>query len=181
MFRVKTLNKQIKTAEAKSKARLEKKVAKKVAREKFGVRTLSKFKFEQKETQPLLSDELPKGLMGAGGSTATGELLLDRFKSLQKRNVIEPRMKHKYVESRDIFYIVVKVVICHTLLVQMLMLILCSFRQKRKNKPKLYIRDCDKMEWEKTGMWNGEKLSLPSGRRRPKVPQRKKKTKKFNK
>lgn len=40
------------------------------------------------------------------------------------------------------------------------------YRQKKKYKPKRFIRDSDKMEWEKTGVWNGEKLLVPNGNRR---------------
>lgn len=98
MYRLKTLNKQIKVREAKNKAKLDKKVEKKLTQQRSGTRTLSKHKFVEKETVPLLSDELPRGLRGAGGTagTGTGDLLLDRFKSLQKRNVLEPTIKHKY-------------------------------------------------------------------------------------
>jgi hypothetical protein len=170
VFRVKTLRKEIIATETKTKARLDKKVERKLNREQHGVRTLSKHKFVEKETQPLLSDELPKGLLGAGGSIGTGDLLLDRFKSFQKRNVLEPTIKHKYV------FINIMTKLLSILLVTKTHFNL-FFRQKRKNKPKMYIRDCDKMEWEKTGIWNGEKLALPSGRRRPKPAPRNKKNK----
>jgi nucleolar protein 53 len=96
VFRVKTLRKEIVAEEKINKARMVKKVEKKLTREKFGVKELSRFEFVEKEAAPLLSDELPKGLVGAGGASAsTQDLLVDRFKSLQKRNVIEPRIKQK--------------------------------------------------------------------------------------
>lgn len=96
VFRVKSLRKDIEAEEKKTKAKLAKKVEKKLEHEKFGTSRLSRFKFEEKESRPMLSDELAKGLIGTGGETgSTADLLLDRFKSLQKRNVIEPRVKQK--------------------------------------------------------------------------------------
>jgi len=134
---VKSLKKQITARDTKTKLRLQKRVEKKLHRDKFGVKVLSRVKFEDVQTKPLLRDEMPRGLINSGGSNTGADLLLDRFKSLQKRNVIETTLRQK---------------------------------QKRKHKLKKYIRDNDKMEWEKTGMWNGEKVLIPSGRKRQNLP-----------
>lgn len=45
------------------------------------------------------------------------------------------------------------------------------YRMERKYKLKKYQRPSERMEWEVTGMWNGEKLLNPGDRR--KTPQRK--------
>lgn len=96
VFRVKSLKKEIEKTEEKCKLRLKKRIEKIVHREKFGVKTLSRFKFEELKPQPVLSDDLAGGLRGAKNGNSS-DLLLDRFKSLQRRNVIEPRIKQKYI------------------------------------------------------------------------------------
>jgi len=84
---------------------------------------LSKFKYEEPTLNPALSEDLEGTLVAVPSDNS---LLLDRFKSLQKRNIIEPRLKN---------------------------------HQKRKNKLKKFKRNSDKMEWEKTGYWNGIKIN----------------------
>ncbi|CAG7835232.1 unnamed protein product [Allacma fusca] len=122
VFRIKQIRREIEKEEADRKAKLLKKVAKKDQADKFGQKKLSKWAFEPEKLNPLLSDELSGRLVEA---KATSSILLDRFKSFQKRNILEVRVKQ---------------------------------RIKRVNKLKRYERPADKMEWEKTGVWNGFKL-----------------------
>ena len=63
---------------------------------KFEPAKLSKHKYEEPETELKLSDELAGSLRGL---KPEGNLLADRFKSLQKRNVIETRVKAKIVKN----------------------------------------------------------------------------------
>ncbi|XP_066559824.1 ribosome biogenesis protein NOP53 [Amia ocellicauda] len=73
--------------------------------EKTQPRRLGRLRFEAPDLEVQLSDELPGSLRQL---KPEGSLLKDRFKSLQKRNLIEPRerakfkLKHKlkYVEKR---------------------------------------------------------------------------------
>jgi nucleolar protein 53 len=122
VYRIKQIRREIEKEEAEKKAKLLKKVGKKIHAEKFGQKKLSKWTYEPEKINPLLSDELSGRLVEA---KTTSNLLLDRFKSLQKRNILEVRVKQ---------------------------------RMKRVNKLKRYERPVDKMEWEKTGVWNGFKL-----------------------
>jgi nucleolar protein 53 len=134
VFRVKSLVKDIELKDSKARLRLSKKIIKIQEREKTGVKNLGKHKFVEMPADPILSDNLPGSLRAIPVHlTSTSNILVDRFKSLQKRNVVETRVK-----------------------VQMV----------RKNKLKKYQRPSEKMEWEKTGEWNGIKLPNDHGRKK---------------
>ncbi|XP_033736143.1 ribosome biogenesis protein NOP53-like [Pecten maximus] len=96
IFRLKTIKAEIKAREKKLSERAKQK---KERYEKSGMNTrkLGKVKFEEAEIEIKLSEELPGSLRLL---KPEGHLLVDRFKSLQKRNVIEPRLeaskKRKY-------------------------------------------------------------------------------------
>ncbi|NP_001090022.1 NOP53 ribosome biogenesis factor L homeolog [Xenopus laevis] len=68
-------------------------------------RRLGRLKYKEPEIDVLLSDELPESLRKL---KPEGNIAMDRFKSFQKRNIIEPRerakfhrkLKVKYVEKR---------------------------------------------------------------------------------
>ncbi len=59
-------------------------------------KVLSKYKFESPDLEIKLSDELEGTLLKL---KPEGNLLNDRFKSLQKRNIIEPRKRAKIVRK----------------------------------------------------------------------------------
>lgn len=94
IFRTKQLNKEIKEAEKKSKEKVQKKVDKKIHHEKFEQLVLSQHKFEPLKPDPLLSEEMGGSLL-TDAKNSIADLTLERFKSLQKRNLIEPRVKQR--------------------------------------------------------------------------------------
>ena len=92
--RVKSINKKLKEDEeqvalneAKRKEALEKKMS--------GPLQLSNYKYEPQEIEIKLSDELTGNLRNM---KQEGSLLEDRFKSLQRRNMIEVRVKQKTIK-----------------------------------------------------------------------------------
>merc|ERR1712025_822596 len=86
----KELNKDVKTTE-------ERQEKKKAADEekKLGPVRLSNYKYEPQEIEIKLSDELTGNLRNL---KQEGSLLEDRFKSMQRRNMIEVRVKQKTVK-----------------------------------------------------------------------------------
>uniref|UniRef100_W5L655 Ribosome biogenesis protein NOP53 n=1 Tax=Astyanax mexicanus TaxID=7994 RepID=W5L655_ASTMX len=105
LFKLRSIETELKKREQKTKMRQIKRKTQQEA-QKTLPRRLGKLKFQAPDLDVQLSDEL-------AGSLRTlkpeGSVLKDRFKSLQKRNLIEPRerakfkRKHKlkYVEKRD--------------------------------------------------------------------------------
>ncbi|CAL8110938.1 unnamed protein product [Orchesella dallaii] len=132
VFRIKSLRKEIVETEKETKEKLKKKIDRKIKHARFEQLVLSKHKYKPLKPDPLLSDEMAGTFLG-DAKNSIADLTLERFKSLQKRNLIEPTVKQ---------------------------------RMKRKYKLKKYIRPSEKMEWEKTGMWNGEKLLNPGDRQK---------------
>jgi nucleolar protein 53 len=122
VYRIKSIQKDIARTEKKQKVRLAKIIEKKIAHEKFGQKKLGKHKYKELSLNPTLSDELSGRLVSTTPQTT---LLEERFNSLQKRNILEPRVKS---------------------------------RIRRKLRLKKYQRISAKMEWEKTGVWNGIKV-----------------------
>ena len=93
--RVKSIKKELKATEIKTQERQEKKKA--AAEEKLhGPIRLSNYKYEPQEIEIKLSDELTGNLRNL---KQEGSLLEDRFKSLQRRNMIEVRVKQKTVRK----------------------------------------------------------------------------------
>lgn len=93
--RVKSIKKELKAEEIKTQERQEKKKA--AAEEKLhGPVRLSNYKYEPQEIEIKLSDELTGNLRNL---KQEGSLLEDRFKSLQRRNMIEVRVKQKTVRK----------------------------------------------------------------------------------
>jgi len=93
--RVKSIKKKLKANEVKTEERKEKKKA--AAEEKLhGPVRLSNYKYEPQEIEIKLSDELTGNLRNL---KQEGSLLEDRFKSLQRRNMIEVRVKQKTVRK----------------------------------------------------------------------------------
>ena len=93
--RIKSIRKELKSEEEKTRERQEKKKA--AAEEKLlGPARLSNYKYEPQELEIKLSDELTGNLRNL---QQEGSLLEDRFKSLQRRNMIEVRVKQKTVRK----------------------------------------------------------------------------------
>lgn len=94
IFRLRSFKKEIREQEAKTAERLKKKEAK--AREKqLAPIQLSNYKYEAPDIEVKLSDELTGNLRNL---KPEGSLLEDRYKSLQRRNIIETRIKQKVVK-----------------------------------------------------------------------------------
>ncbi|KAG8448832.1 hypothetical protein GDO86_015777 [Hymenochirus boettgeri] len=70
--------------------------AKKRKAEAMQPRRLGRLKYKDPEIEVLLSDELPESLRKL---KPEGNIATDRFKSFQKRNIIEPRERAKFKES----------------------------------------------------------------------------------
>ncbi|XP_006037008.1 ribosome biogenesis protein NOP53 [Alligator sinensis] len=65
-------------------------------------RRLGRLRYEDPDLQVQLSDELPESLRVL---KPEGSLLRDRFKSLQKRNLIEPRERAKFKRKYRLKYV----------------------------------------------------------------------------
>ncbi|XP_042342718.1 ribosome biogenesis protein NOP53 isoform X1 [Plectropomus leopardus] len=104
LFQLRSIKSSIKEQEQKTKAKQTQRKAKQEA-QKAQPRRLGKLKFQAQDMEVKLSDELAGSLRQL---KPEGSVLKDRFKSLQKRNLIEPRerakfkrrLKLKYVEKR---------------------------------------------------------------------------------
>ena len=86
IYRLKFLDKQLTAKERKEKMLREKRLKKKLLK-RMGTKTLSKVKFEPAEPDFKLTEELTGALRN---SEPAGNLLNDRFKSLQQRNIVAP-------------------------------------------------------------------------------------------
>jgi len=94
VFRLKTLNKEIKAEDKKSELRKQEKMEK-MELAKRRPKRVGRQKFEVQNTEVALSEELSGNMRSF---KPEGSLLTDRFKSMQKRNLIEPRkpvIKHR--------------------------------------------------------------------------------------
>lgn len=93
--RVKSIKRELKADEVKTQ---ERQVKKKAAAEQklLGPVRLSNYKYEPQDIEIKLSDELTGNLRNL---KQEGSLLEDRFKSLQRRNMIEVRVKQKTVRK----------------------------------------------------------------------------------
>ncbi len=96
VFRLKSMKKQINLSDKVSEVRAQIKEVKKVEKRSLPA-VLSGSKFEEPEIPLKLSDELTGNLRNM---KPEGNLLEDRFKSLQKRNVIETRNKGKIAKAK---------------------------------------------------------------------------------
>jgi len=94
VFRSKSLVKELVSVEKKVEENQEKK-EEKLKEKMSGPLKLSNYKFEPQEIELKLTDELTGNLRNL---KQEGSLLEDRFKSLQKRNMIEVRVKQKTVK-----------------------------------------------------------------------------------
>jgi len=95
VMRLKSIKKELKVDDEMTKDRQEKREEADKEKRKGAIQ-LSNYKFENQELEIKLSDELTGNLRNL---KAEGSLLEDRFKSLQKRNVIETRVPQKIVKK----------------------------------------------------------------------------------
>merc|ERR1711976_1085571 len=96
MFRLKSMKKELVMNDKITEARGIVKEAQKEAK-KYTALKLSNTKFEEPEIPLKLSNELTGNLRSL---KPEGNLLEDRFKSLQKRNILETRTKKKLTKAR---------------------------------------------------------------------------------
>ncbi|XP_017351811.1 ribosome biogenesis protein NOP53 [Ictalurus punctatus] len=101
LFQLRSIGVDLKQRELRTKARQMKRKAKQEA-QKTLPRRLGKLRFQAPDLEVQLSDEL-------AGSLRTlkpeGSILKDRFKSLQKRNLIEPRERAKFKRKHKVKYV----------------------------------------------------------------------------
>ncbi|KAK3513536.1 hypothetical protein QTP70_016471 [Hemibagrus guttatus] len=101
LFQLRSIGANLKQRELRTKMRQTKRKAKQEA-QKALPRRLGKLKFQDPDLEVQLSDEL-------AGSLRTlkpeGSVLKDRFKSLQKRNLIEPRERAKFKRKYKVKYV----------------------------------------------------------------------------
>ncbi|XP_036817892.1 ribosome biogenesis protein NOP53 [Oncorhynchus mykiss] len=104
LFQLRSIQATLKRREQRTRERVAQRKANQEA-EKSMPRRLGKLKFQAQDLEIQLSDEIPGSLRTL---RPEGSVLKDRFKSMQKRNMIEPRerakfkrrLKVKYVEKR---------------------------------------------------------------------------------
>ena len=93
--RLRSIRKELNSEESRIEKNMEKK---KIEAEQklLGPQKLSNYKYEPQEIEIKLSDELTGNLRNL---KQEGSLLEDRFKSMQRRNLVEVRIKHKTVRK----------------------------------------------------------------------------------
>jgi len=97
LFRVKSLRKEVDKETNEHKQRQEKRNIEYENKEKYGTKKFGRHKFEEPDLDLNLSDEITGNLRTM---KAAGNLLHDRFKSLQKRNIIETRVRAKPTKTK---------------------------------------------------------------------------------
>uniref|UniRef100_A0A3B4BDZ1 Ribosome biogenesis protein NOP53 n=1 Tax=Periophthalmus magnuspinnatus TaxID=409849 RepID=A0A3B4BDZ1_9GOBI len=101
LFQLRTIKTSIKKEDQKTKERQTKRKAKQEA-QKAQPRRLGRLKFQPQDMEVQLSDELADSLRRL---KPEGSVLKDRFKSLQKRNLIEPRERAKFKRRHKVKYV----------------------------------------------------------------------------
>ncbi|XP_070685209.1 ribosome biogenesis protein NOP53 isoform X2 [Pempheris klunzingeri] len=101
LFQLRSIKAFIKQRDQQTKARQKQRKAKQEA-EKAQPRRLGKLKFQAQDLEVQLSDELAGSLRQL---KPEGSVLKDRFKSLQKRNLIEPRERAKFKRRHKLKYV----------------------------------------------------------------------------
>ncbi|XP_029025979.1 ribosome biogenesis protein NOP53 [Betta splendens] len=101
LFQLRSIKASIKQDEEKTKARQVLRKANQEA-EKSQPRRLGKLRFQPQDMEVQLSDELAGSLRQL---KPEGSVLTDRFKSLQKRNLIEPRERAKFKRKYKLKYV----------------------------------------------------------------------------
>merc|ERR1739846_184804 len=93
--RLKSIRKELKSEETKVAANMSKRKAE-AEQKLLGPQKLSNYKYEAPDLEIKLSDELTGNLRRL---KQEGSLLEDRFKSMQRRNMVEVRVKQKTVRK----------------------------------------------------------------------------------
>ncbi|XP_076590676.1 ribosome biogenesis protein NOP53 [Chaetodon auriga] len=101
LFQLRSIKTALKQRDQKTKARQAQRKAKQEA-QKAQPRRLGKLKFQAPDLEVQLSDELAGSLRQL---KPEGSVLKDRFKSLQKRNLIEPRERAKFKRRHKLKYV----------------------------------------------------------------------------
>ncbi|XP_071753410.2 ribosome biogenesis protein NOP53 isoform X1 [Centroberyx gerrardi] len=101
LFQLRSIKASIKQVEQKTKERQKQRKANQEA-QKAQPRRLGKLKFQAQDLEVQLSDELAGSLRQL---KPEGSVLKDRFKSLQKRNLIEPRERAKFKRKHKLKYV----------------------------------------------------------------------------
>ncbi|XP_061636881.1 ribosome biogenesis protein NOP53 [Phyllopteryx taeniolatus] len=101
LFQLRSIKAAIKQQEKRTCARWKQRKAKMEA-QKAQPRRLGKLKFQAEDLEIKLSDELTSSLRQL---KPEGSILKDRFKSLQKRNLIEPRERAKFKRRYKLKYV----------------------------------------------------------------------------
>ncbi|KAK2846902.1 hypothetical protein Q5P01_009901 [Channa striata] len=101
LFQLRSIKMSIKQQDQKTKAKQKLRKAKQEA-QKAQPRRLGRLKFQPQDMEVQLSDELAGSLRQL---KPEGSVLKDRFKSLQKRNLIEPRERAKFKRRHKLKYV----------------------------------------------------------------------------
>ncbi|XP_044057236.1 ribosome biogenesis protein NOP53 isoform X2 [Siniperca chuatsi] len=101
LFQLRSIKASIKQQDQKTKAKQKQRKANQEA-QKAQPRRLGKLKFQAQDLEVQLSDELAGSLRRL---KPEGSVLKDRFKSLQKRNLIEPRERAKFKRRHKLKYV----------------------------------------------------------------------------
>ncbi|GIY67421.1 ribosome biogenesis protein NOP53 [Caerostris extrusa] len=91
VYRIRSLKKEINEEAQITQERIDKSLQKQIEK-MYKPRTLSKYKYEAPDLEVNLSEEISGSFRAL---KTDGNLLEDRYKSLQRRNLIEPRTKQK--------------------------------------------------------------------------------------
>ena len=100
IFRLKSIKRELAEAEKANEEKQLKKELEEKHHELFGTKRLGRLKFEEAEIDVKLSDEITGSLRTL---KPEGNILTDRYKSLQKRNIIEPRERARCIYSNAFF------------------------------------------------------------------------------
>ncbi|XP_056139499.1 ribosome biogenesis protein NOP53 isoform X2 [Lampris incognitus] len=101
LFQLRSIKSSIKLIEERTRQRQKQRKAKQEA-QKALPRRLGRLKFQPQDLEVQLSDELAGSLRRL---KPEGSILKDRFKSLQKRNLIEPRERAKFKRKYKLHYV----------------------------------------------------------------------------
>jgi len=100
IYRIRSIKKEIEEGERKrGEKQLQREIQKK-HHTTFGTKRLGSLRYEEPELDLKLSNEITGNLRSL---KPEGNILRDRYKSLQKRNVIEPRIKAKKSDFRKLW------------------------------------------------------------------------------